>query len=157
MVKRSRDVAEGMSKGVTFLLKKNKVDVIMGTGKVLPGKKVEVQTNEGATQVLEAPHIIIATGARSRVLPNLPQDGKKIIGYREAMTLKKQPKKMVVVGSGAIGVEFAYFYNSIGTDVTIVEYMDRIVPVEDKEVGKQLERSLKKQGIAVKTSSKLLT
>lgn len=155
MVKRSRDVAEGMSKGVTFLLKKNKVDVIMGTGKVLPGKKVEVQTNEGATQVLEAPHIIIATGARSRVLPNLPQDGKKIIGYREAMTLKKQPKKMVVVGSGAIGVEFAYFYNSIGTDVTIVEYMDRIVPVEDKEVGKQLERSLKKQGVAVKTSSEV--
>lgn len=155
MVKRSRDVAEGMSKGVTFLLKKNKVDVIMGNGKVLPGKKVEVQTNEGATQVLEAPHIIIATGARSRVLPNLPQDGKKIIGYREAMTLNKQPKKMVVVGSGAIGVEFAYFYNSIGTDVTIVEYMDRIVPVEDKEVGKQLERSLKKQGIAVKTSSEV--
>jgi dihydrolipoamide dehydrogenase len=155
MVKRSRDVAEGMSKGVTFLLKKNKVDVIMGNGKVLPGKKVEVQTNDGATQVLEAPHIIIATGARSRALPNLPQDGKKIIGYREAMTLKKQPKKMVVVGSGAIGVEFAYFYNSIGTDVTIVEYMDRIVPVEDKEVGKQLERSLKKQGVAVKTSSEV--
>lgn len=155
MVKRSRDVAEGMSKGVTFLLKKNKVDVIMGNGKVLPGKKVEVQTNEGATQVLEAPHIIIATGARSRALANLPQDGKKIIGYREAMTLKKQPKKMVVVGSGAIGVEFAYFYNSIGTDVTIVEYMDRIVPVEDKEVGKQLERSLKKQGVAVKTSSEV--
>ena len=155
MVKRSRDVAEGMSKGVTFLLKKNKVDVIMGNGKVLPGKKVEVQTNEGATQVLEAPHIIIATGARSRALPNLPQDGKKIIGYREAMTLKNQPKKMVVVGSGAIGVEFAYFYNSIGTDVTIVEYMDRIVPVEDKEVGKQLERSLKKQGVAVKTSSEV--
>lgn len=157
IVKRSRGVAEGMSKGVTFLLKKNKVDVIMGSGKVLPGKKIEVTTNEGSTQVLEAPHIIIATGARSRVLPNLPQDGKKIIGYREALTLKELPKKMVVVGSGAIGVEFAYFYNSIGTDVTIVEYQDRITPVEDKDVSKQLERSFKKQGITVKTSSEVLS
>ena len=156
MVGRSRGIADGMSKGVTFLLKKNKVDVIMGSGKVLPGKKIEVTTNEGAIQVLEAPHIIIATGARSRVLPNLPQDGKKIIGYREALTLKKMPKKMVIVGSGAIGVEFAYFYNSIGTDVTVVEYQDRIVPVEDKDVSKQLERSFKKQGIAVKTSAEVL-
>ena len=157
MVGRSRDVADGMSKGVTFLLKKNKVDVIMGSGKVLPGKKLEVTTNEGATQVLEAPYIIIATGARSRVLPNLPQDGKKIIGYREAMTLKELPKKMVVVGSGAIGVEFAYFYNSIGTDVTVVEYQNRIVPVEDKDVSKQLERSFKKQGINIKTSSEVIS
>ncbi|MBM71567.1 MAG: dihydrolipoyl dehydrogenase [Crocinitomicaceae bacterium] len=157
MVGRSRGVADGMSKGVTFLLKKNKVDVIMGSGKVLPGKKLEVTTNEGATQVLEAPHIIIATGARSRALPNLPQDGKKIIGYREAMTLKELPKKMVVVGSGAIGVEFAYFYNSIGTDVTVVEYQNRIVPVEDMDVSKQLERSFKKQGINIKTSSEVIS
>ena len=155
MVARSRGVADGMSKGVTFLLKKNKVDVIMGTGKVLAGKRVEVTPNDGGTQVLEAANIIIATGARSRQLPNLTQDGNKIIGYREAMTLKSQPKKMVVVGSGAIGVEFAYFYNSIGTDVTIVEYMDGIVPVEDKEIGKQLQKSLKKQGITIKTSSEV--
>jgi len=155
MVSRSRGVADGMSKGVTFLLKKNKVDVIMGTGKVLAGKRIEVSANDGGTQILEAANIIIATGARSRQLPNLPQDGKKIIGYREAMTLKSQPKKLVVVGSGAIGVEFAYFYNSIGTDVTIVEYMDGIVPVEDKEIGKQLEKSLKKQGITIKTSSEV--
>jgi len=155
MVARSRGVADGMSKGVTFLLKKNKVDVIMGTGKVLAGKRIEVTPNDGGTQVLEAANIIIATGARSRQLPNLTQDGNKIIGYREAMTLKSQPKKMVVVGSGAIGVEFAYFYNSIGTDVTIVEYMDGIVPIEDKEVGKQLQKSLKKQGITIKTSSEV--
>ncbi|MBT6173969.1 MAG: dihydrolipoyl dehydrogenase [Flavobacteriales bacterium] len=155
MVARSRGVADGMSKGVTFLLKKNKVDVIMGTGKVLTGKRIEVTANDGGTQVLEAANIIIATGARSRQLPNLTQDGNKIIGYREAMTLKSQPKKMVVVGSGAIGVEFAYFYNSIGTDVTIVEYMDGIVPVEDKEIGKQLQKSLKKQGITIKTSSEV--
>ena len=155
MVARSRGVADGMSKGVTFLLKKNKVDVIMGTGKVLAGKRIEVTANDGGTQVIEAANIIIATGARSRQLPNLTQDGNKIIGYREAMTLKSQPKKMVVVGSGAIGVEFAYFYNSIGTDVTIVEYMDGIIPIEDKEVGKQLQKSLKKQGITIKTSSEV--
>jgi dihydrolipoamide dehydrogenase len=155
MVARSGGVADGMSKGVTFLLKKNKVDVIMGTGKVLAGKRIEVTANDGGTQVMEAANIIIATGARSRQLPNLTQDGNKIIGYREAMTLKSQPKKLVVVGSGAIGVEFAYFYNSIGTDVTIVEYMDGIVPIEDKEVGKQLQKSLKKQGITIKTSSEV--
>jgi len=155
MVGRSRDVADGMSKGVTFLLKKNKVDVIMGSGKVLTGKRIEVKANDGGTQVLEASNIIIATGARSRELPNLKQDGKKIIGYREALTLKSQPKKMVVVGSGAIGVEFAYFYNAIGTDVTVVEYMDSVVPVEDKEIGKQLGRSLKKQGISIKTSAEV--
>ncbi|MGY8887876.1 MAG: FAD-dependent oxidoreductase, partial [Flavobacteriales bacterium] len=155
MISRSRDVADGMSKGVTFLLKKNKIDVIMGSGKVLTGKRIEVKANDGGTQVLEASNIIIATGARSRELPNLKQDGKKIIGYREALTLKSQPKKMVVVGSGAIGVEFAYFYNAIGTDVTVVEYMDSVVPVEDKEIGKQLGRSLKKQGISIKTSAEV--
>ena len=155
MVGRSRDVADGMSKGVTFLLKKNKVDVIMGSGKVLTGKRIEVTANEGGTQVLQADNIIIATGARSRELPNLKQDGKKIIGYREALTLKSQPKKMVVVGSGAIGVEFAYFYNAIGTEVTVVEFMDSVVPVEDKEIGKQLGRSLKKQGVSIKTSSEV--
>lgn len=155
VVKRSRGVAEGMSNGVQFLMKKNKIDVIMGYGTVKPGKKIEVKGEDGKTQTLSANNIIIATGGRSRVLPNLPQDGKKIIGYREAMTLDKQPEKMVVVGSGAIGVEFANFYNSMGTDVTIVEYMPNIVPVEDEEVSKQLERSLKKSGIKIKTSAEV--
>ncbi len=155
VVKRSRGVAEGMSKGVQFLMKKNKIDVIMGYGTVKPGKKIEVKGADGKTQTLSANNIIIATGGRSRVLPNLPQDGKKIIGYREAMTLDKQPEKMVVVGSGAIGVEFANFYNSMGTDVTVVEYMPNIVPVEDEEVSKQLERSLKKSGIKIKTSAEV--
>ena len=153
MIKRSRGVAEGMSGGVQFLMKKNKIDVITGTGKVLAGKKVEVTAEDNATTIYDADHIIIATGARSRELPNLPQDGEKIIGYRKAMTLAKQPKRLVVVGSGAIGVEFAYVYNSIGTEVTIVEYMPNIVPVEDEEVSKQFERSLKKQGIKIKTNS----
>ena len=142
MVNRSRGVADGMSKGVQFLMKKNKIDVIMGNGKLMPGRKVEVTTEDGSQQIVEGTNIIIATGARSRVLPNLPQDGEKIIGYRDAMTLKKQPKKLVVVGSGAIGVEFAYFYNAIGTEVTIVEYMPNIVPVEDEEVSKQLAAQL---------------
>ena len=155
VVKRSRTVAEGMSGGVKFLMKKNKIDVIMGTGKVVPGKKINVTDDKGASTEYSADHIIIATGARSRVLPNLPQDGKKIIGYREAMTLPKQPKKMVVVGSGAIGVEFAYFYNAMGTEVTVVEYMDRIVPVEDADVSKQLEKSFKKAGVKVMTSSEV--
>ena len=132
VVKRSRGVADGMSKGVQFLLKKNKVEVINGYGKIKPGKKVDVDGTE-----YSADHIIIATGARSRELPSLPQDGKKVIGYREALALKKQPKKMVVVGSGAIGVEFAYFYNAMGTEVTIVEFMPKIVPVEDDDVSKQ--------------------
>ena len=137
MVKRSRNVAEGMSKGVQFLMKKNKIDVLSGTGKILAGKKVEVTDEKGKKETHQADKgVIIATGARSRQLPNLPQDGEKVIGYREAMTLKKQPKKMVVVGSGAIGVEFAYFYNSIGTEVTIVEYLPSIVPVEDADVSK---------------------
>ncbi|MDB4787389.1 dihydrolipoyl dehydrogenase [Flavobacteriales bacterium] len=155
MVNRSRGVADGMSKGVQFLMKKNKIDVIMGNGKLMPGRKVEVTAEDGSQRTVEASNIIIATGARSRVLPNLPQDGEKIIGYREAMTMKKQPKKLVVVGSGAIGVEFAYFYNAIGTEVTVVEYMPNIVPVEDEEVSKQLARSFKKAGINIMTSSEV--
>lgn len=155
MVKRSRNVANGMSKGVQFLMKKNKIEVIAGWGKIQPGKKVEVTDKDDKKTVYSADHIIIATGARSRELPSMPQDGKKIIGYRKAMTLEKQPKRMVVVGSGAIGVEFAYFYNSIGTEVTIVEYMDRIVPVEDVEVSKALEKIYKKAGMKIMTSSEV--
>lgn len=148
VVKRSRSVAEGMSKGVQFLMKKNKIDVINGFGKIKPGKKIDVDGKE-----YSADHIIIATGARSRELPNLKQDGETVIGYREAMTLKEQPKSMIVVGSGAIGVEFASFYNSMGTEVTIVEYMPHVVPVEDEDVSKQFERSLKKAGVKVMTGS----
>ncbi|MBK8612353.1 MAG: dihydrolipoyl dehydrogenase [Flavobacteriales bacterium] len=155
IVQRSRDVAKGMSNGVTFLMKKNKIDVIMGTGKLQPGKKIEVTGADGTKQVVEGKHIIIATGARSRALPNLPQDGKKIIGYREAMVLAQQPKSMVVVGSGAIGSEFAYFYNAIGTKVTLVEFLPNVVPVEDEDVSKQLEKSFKKQGIDVMVSSEV--
>lgn len=150
VVKRSRDVAGGMSKGVQFLLRKNKIDVIEGFGKLKAGKKVDVDGKE-----YSADHIIIATGARSRELPSLKQDGKKVIGYREALTLNEQPKKMIVVGSGAIGVEFAFFYNSMGTDVTIVEYLPNIVPVEDEDVSKQLEKSFKKAGIKIMTSSEV--
>ena len=153
MVKRSRDVAAGMSKGIQYLFKKNKVEHIAGTGKVKPGKKVEVIGEDGSTSEYTAQHIILATGARSRELKGLEQDGKKIIGYRKAMTLEKQPKSMVVVGSGAIGAEFAFFYNSIGTEVTLVEYMPNVLPVEDEEVSKQLARSFKKQGIKVMTDS----
>ncbi|MBS9768795.1 MAG: dihydrolipoyl dehydrogenase, partial [Flavobacteriaceae bacterium] len=153
VIKRSRGVAEGMSKGVQFLMKKNKIEVIDGFGKVMPGKKVAVTDADGKETVYDADHIIIATGARSRELPNLPQDGKKVIGYRQALTLPKQPKKMIVVGSGAIGVEFAHFYNSMGTEVTIVEFMPNLVPVEDVEVSKQFERSFKKAGIKVMTNS----
>lgn len=153
MVKRSRDVAAGMSNGVNYLFKKNKIEVLNGFGKVKPGKKVEVTDNKGQVTVYEAKHIIIATGARSRELPNLKQDGKKIIGYREAMTLDKKPESMVVVGSGAIGSEFAYFYNSIGTKVTLVEFLPTIVPLEDEEVSKQLARSFKKAGMKVMVGS----
>jgi len=155
MVKRSRDVAGGMSKGIQFLFKKNKIDHIEGFGKLKAGKKVEVTGADGKKVDYSADNIILATGGRSRELPNLPIDGKKIIGYRQAMVLDKQPKSMVIVGSGAIGVEFAYFYNSIGTEVTIVEYMDRIVPVEDAEVSKQLERSFKKAGMKIMTSAEV--
>ena len=155
VVNRSRDVATTMSKGVQFLMKKNKIEVIMGYGKLKADKKVAVAGEDGTETIYEANHIIIATGARARELPSLSQDGKKVIGYREAMTLPKQPKKLIVVGSGAIGVEFAYFYNSMGTDVTIVEYMPRIVPVEDEEISKQMERSFTKSGIKVMTSSEV--
>ena len=154
IIARSRGVANGMSTGIQFLMKKNKIDVIKGHGTVLAGKKVEVTAEDGTKTVYSAEKaIILATGARSRKLPNLPQDGKKIIGYREAMTLPQQPKKLVVVGSGAIGVEFAYFYNALGTDVTIIEFQSNIVPVEDEEVSKQLEKSFKKSGIKVMTKS----
>ncbi len=154
VVNRSRNVAAGMSKGVQFLMKKNKIDVIEGHGKILAGKKISV-TQGKKIEEYKAKHIIIATGSRSRALPSLPQDGKKVIGYREAMTLPKQPKKLIVVGSGAIGIEFAYFYNAMGTEVTIVEYVDRIVPVEDEEVSKQLEKSFKKSGINIMTSAEV--
>lgn len=153
VVKRSRGVAEGMSKGIQFLFKKNKIEHIAGTAKVKPGKKIDVTDTNGNVTEYSANHIIIATGARSRELPNLKQDGTKIIGYREAMVLPKLPESMVVVGSGAIGSEFAYFYNTMGTKVTLVEFMPNIVPVEDEEVSKQLERSFKKAGMKVMTSS----
>lgn len=152
VIKRSRGVADGMSKGVQFLMKKNKIDVIMGFGKLKSKGVVEVKSDEGTKDIM-AKHIILATGGRSRELPNLKQDGKKVIGYRQAMSLPKQPKSMIVVGSGAIGIEFAYFYNSIGTQVTVVEYLDNIVPLEDEEISKQLNRILKKQGINIMTSS----
>ena len=153
IVKRSRDVATGMSGGVQFLLKKNKIDVIMGTATVKPGKKVSVVGADGKTQELSAKQIIISTGARSRQLPNLPQDGKKIIGYREALVMPSVPKKMVIVGSGAIGIEFAYFFNAMGAEVTVVEFMPNIVPVEDEDVSKQLERSFKKAGVKIMTNA----
>ena len=153
VVKRSRSVAEKMSGGVQFLMKKNKIDVIMGTGKVMPGKTIEVTDDKGKTSSYTAKNIIIATGAKSRQLPNLEQDGKQIIGYREAMVLPKMPKKMVIVGSGAIGVEFAYFYNAMGVDVTVVEFLPNIVPVEDIDVSKQLEKTFKKKGMNIMTNS----
>ena len=154
VVNRSRNVAAGMSKGVQFLMKKNKIDVLNGFGKILSKKQVSV-TLDDKTTAYQANHIIIATGARSRELPSLPQDGKKVIGYREAMTLPKQPKKLIIVGSGAIGIEFAHFYNAMGTEVTVVEFQDRIVPVEDEEISKQLERSFKKAGINIMTQAEV--
>jgi dihydrolipoamide dehydrogenase len=153
MVKRSREVAAGMSKGIQYLFKKNKIEHLAGTGKIKPGKTVEVTAEDGSTTEYTASHIIMATGARSRELKGLEQDGKKVIGYRKAMTLDKQPESMVIVGSGAIGSEFAFFYNSIGTKVTLIEYMPNILPVEDEEVSKQLARSFKKQGITIMTDS----
>jgi dihydrolipoamide dehydrogenase len=153
VIKRSRGVADGMSKGVQFLMKKNKIEVIMGTGKLKAKNTVEVKAADGATKSYTSKHIILATGGRSRELPNIKQDGVKVIGYRQAMNLPKQPKSMIVVGSGAIGIEFAYFYNTIGTKVTVVEFLDNIVPLEDEEVSKGLSRILKKQGIEIMTSS----
>ena len=153
VIDRSRNVADGMSKGIEFLMKKNKIEVINGFAKVKSGKKIDVTDSANKTTEYSAEHIIIATGARSRELPNLPQDGEKIVGYRKAMTLPKMPKKMVVVGSGAIGVEFAYFYNAMGADVTLVEYLPNIVPLEDQDISKQLGRTFKKAGIKVMTNS----
>ena len=155
VINRSRNVADGMSKGVQFLMKKNKIDVISGYGTLKRGKKISVKAEDGSESELSAQHIIIATGARSRELPSLPQDGKKVIGYREAMTLPKQLKKMIVVGSGAIGIEFAYFFNAMGTEVTIVEYLPNIVPVEDIDVSKQLEKSFKKSGVKILTNAEV--
>jgi dihydrolipoamide dehydrogenase len=155
MVKRSRDVAGGMSKGVQFLFKKNKIDQLLGTGKLKKGGKVEVTDASGKKTDYEGKNIIVATGGRSRELPNLKIDGKKIIGYREAMILDKLPKKMLVVGSGAIGVEFAYFYNTIGVEVTIVEFLPRVVPVEDEEVSKALDKSFKKAGMKIYVNSEV--
>ncbi len=153
VIKRSRDIATGMSKGVEFLMKKNKIDVINGFGKLKSGKKVSVKDDKGKTTDYEADHIIIATGAHSRELPNLKQDGEKVIGYREAMSLKKQPKSILVIGSGAIGVEFAHFYNAMGTEVTVVEYLPNLVPVEDEDISKQFEKSFKKSGIKIMTNA----
>ncbi|HDJ33670.1 MAG TPA: dihydrolipoyl dehydrogenase [Bacteroidetes bacterium] len=153
VIQRSRRVAEGMSKGVGFLFRKNKIEVVEGFGKLVSSGKVEVKAADGKTRTLEASHIILATGARSRELPGMKQDGKKVIGYREAMSLEKMPASMVVVGSGAIGSEFAYFYRTMGTEVTLVEYMPRLVPLEDEEVSKQLERSFKKAGMKIMTGS----
>lgn len=154
MIQRSRDVASGMSNGIQFLMKKNKIDVLKGNGVIKAGKVVSVTDEAGTTTDYTANKgLIIATGARSRVLPNLPQDGEKIIGYRQAMTLPTQPKKLVVVGSGAIGIEFAYFYNAIGTEVTVIEYLPNIVPVEDEDVSKQLEKSFKKAGVNIMTNA----
>ena len=154
VVGRSRDVANGMSKGIAFLMKKNKIDVLMGTGKLLRGKKVEVTDKDGKAKHYDAKHIILATGGRAKALPNLPIDGKNIIGYREAMTLAKIPKKMVVVGAGAIGVEFAYVYSSMGTEVTVVEFLEQgLVPREDKDISKELNRAFKKEGIVVRANT----
>ncbi|HRH60943.1 MAG TPA: dihydrolipoyl dehydrogenase [Chitinophagaceae bacterium] len=153
IVKRSRGVADKMSKGVQFLMKKNKIDVVMGYGKITGKGKIEVTAADGTRQVVESKYIVIATGGRSRELPNLKQDGAKVIGYREAMVLPQQPKSMIIVGSGAIGVEFAYFYNSMGTKVTIVEFLPRVVPVEDEEISKELEKQFKKQGIDIYTNA----
>ncbi|MBN8671925.1 MAG: dihydrolipoyl dehydrogenase [Chitinophagales bacterium] len=153
VIKRSRGVADKMSKGIQFLMKKNKIDVLMGMGKLNAKKEVEVTGADGKTTAYAAKHVILATGGRARQLPNLPIDGKKIIGYREAMNMPTQPKSMIVVGSGAIGVEFAYVYNSMGTKVTIVEFMPRIVPVEDEDVSKELEKVYKKKGISIMTNA----
>jgi dihydrolipoamide dehydrogenase len=155
IVKRSRGVADKMSKGVQFLMRKNKIDVVMGFGTLKAKGQIEVKGADGKTQIVEGKHIIIATGGRSRELPALKQDGKKIIGYREAMVLPQQPKSIIVVGSGAIGIEFGYFYNSIGSKVTVVEFLPRIVPVEDEDISKELEKNLKKQGIDILTSSEV--
>lgn len=155
VIKRSRGVADKMSKGVQFLMKKNKIDVVMGYGKLVAKGKIEVTGADNSKQTVEAKHIIVATGGRSRELPSMKLDGKKVIGYREAMSLPSQPKSMIVVGSGAIGVEFGYFYNALGTKVTIVEFLPAIVPVEDEEISKELAKNFKKTGIDIMTNSEV--
>jgi dihydrolipoamide dehydrogenase len=157
VIKRSRGVADGMSKGIAFLMKKNKIEVIAGAGKLIAAGKVEVTEQSGAKKTLDAKHVILATGAKSRELPNIKIDGKKVIGYRDAMVLPQQPKSMIVMGSGAIGCEFAYFYNSMGTKVTIVEFMPNILPIEDEDVSKELAKSFKKSGIDIMTSASVET
>ena len=157
VIKRSRGVADGMSKGIAFLMKKNKIEVIAGAGKLIAAGKVEVTEQSGVKKTLDAKHIILATGAKSRELPNIKIDGKKVIGYRDAMVLPQQPKSMIVMGSGAIGCEFAYFYNSMGTKVTIVEFMPNILPIEDEDVSKELAKSFKKSGIDIMTSASVET
>lgn len=157
VISRSRGVADKMSKGIQFLMKKNKIDVIMGNGKLIAANKLEVTAADGSKQVLDAKNIILATGGRARELPSMPIDGKKIVGYREAMVLPTQPKSMIVCGSGAIGSEFAYFYNSMGAQVTMVEFMPRLVPVEDEDISKELEKQFKKQGMTIMTNSEVLS
>jgi dihydrolipoamide dehydrogenase len=156
VIGRSRGVADKMSKGIQFLMKKNKIDVIMGSGRLVAANKLEVTAADGSKQIVESKNIVLALGARAKQLPTMPIDGKKIIGYREAMSITQQPKSMIVCGSGAIGSEFAYFYNSMGTKVTIVEFMPRIVPVEDEDISKELEKQFKKQGIDIMTNSEVL-
>jgi dihydrolipoamide dehydrogenase len=153
VIKRSRGVADKMSKGVQFLMRKNKIDVVMGYGKIKAKGQIEVTAQDGTQQIVDGKYIVIATGGRGKVLPNLPVDGRKVIGYREAMVLPQQPKSMIIVGSGAIGCEFGYFYNSMGTKVTIVEFLPKIVPVEDDDISKELEKAFKKQGIDVMTNA----
>jgi dihydrolipoamide dehydrogenase len=155
VIKRSRGIADKMSKGIQFLMKKNKIEVIMGNGKLLSANKIEVTGSDNTKKVIEAKNIIIATGGRARQLPSMPIDGKKIIGYREAMTLPSQPKSIIICGSGAIGSEFAYFYNSMGTQVTIVEFLPKILPVEDDDISKEMEKQFKKQGMTIMTSSEV--
>ena len=156
IIDRSRNISNSMSDGVKFLMKKNKIDIIEGHGKILNGKKVEVENKKKKT-IIEADNIIIATGARSRELKTIPHDHEKVIGYREAMNLKSQPKKIIIIGSGAIGIEFAYFYNAIGSDVTIIEYQKNIIPLEDEDISKQLERNFKKNGIKIFTNSEVIS
>jgi dihydrolipoamide dehydrogenase len=155
IIKRSRGVAEKMSRGVDFLMRKNKIEVIKGTARLLPDKKVEVTLPDGKTQVLSAPHVIIATGGRAAELPHIKIDGARVIGYREAMTLPEKPQKLLVIGAGAIGVEFSYFYATLGTQVTLVEALPHILPREDEEVGKELEKIFRKKGIEIYTSTQV--
>ena len=155
VVQRSRGVADGMSKGINFLFKKNKIETVMGTGKLVGPSQVEVTKADGTKETVQAKSIILATGTRARQLPNLPIDDVKIIGYRKAMTLEQMPKRLVVVGSWAIGVEFAYFYRTMGAEVTIVEFLPRIVPIEDEEISRQMEKSYKKIGINILTNAEV--